>query len=271
MKALTAFGASDGAVGAPGLGFALDPDCGLWRPTTDTVALSTGGTERARWSSTGMSVGSAAAATSTLDVAGSSATAVTSITGALTLTAAHSVIFASAAGGAFTVTIPTAVGCTGRRYTIKRVNSGANNVTVTAATNIDGVASVVLTTLHDSLVIVSDGSTWYIEQFHRTVGAWTAPTLTNSWVNFNSGFTPAGYRRIGDQIYLRGLISSGTVGAAAFTLPAGFRPAISELWASIANNALCRMQVNSDGTVVVDAGNAPSNAFVSILGQFSTA
>ena len=43
---------------------------------------------------------------------------------------ADSVIFADATLAAFTVTLPSASGLAGRQYTIKRVNSGSNNVTV---------------------------------------------------------------------------------------------------------------------------------------------
>lgn len=51
----------------------------------------------------------------TLAVNGSLSTAVASKTAAYTLTATDSVIRADASGGAFTVTLPTAVGCTGAR------------------------------------------------------------------------------------------------------------------------------------------------------------
>lgn len=53
---------------------------------------------------------------------------------------------------------------------------------------------------------------------------WTAPTLTNSWVNYGGSESTAGYRKIGDRVELRGLIKDGTLAAAAFTLPTGFRP-----------------------------------------------
>jgi hypothetical protein len=54
---------------------------------------------------------------------------------------------------------------------------------------------------------------------------WTNVTFQNGWVNYGAGQQNAQYRKIGDLVYLRGGIKSGTNGLAAFTLPVGFRPA----------------------------------------------
>ncbi len=60
----------------------------------------------------------------------------------------------------------------------------------------------------------------------RFTPKWTAPTLQNSWVDFGSGFAPAGYYKDPDgRVYLRGLVKDGTDNATIFTLPEGFRPA----------------------------------------------
>lgn len=66
----------------------------------------------------------------------------------------------------------------------------------------------------------------------QTVGALFA-VMFPSWTNVGS-FSPTwanaatyetvGYRREGGRIWLKGSISGGTTGTAAFTLPAGFRP-----------------------------------------------
>ena len=54
--------------------------------------------------------------------------------------------------------------------------------------------------------------------------AWTAVTFQNSWVNYGSPYGNVMYRKVGDRVFLRGVMKNGTVGAAAFTLPVGFRP-----------------------------------------------
>jgi hypothetical protein len=72
------------------------------------------------------------------------------------------ILTGDATGGAFSITLPTAVGITGRAYTIKRINSGANAVTVatTGGQTIDGAATVALSTQWQVLRVVSDGANW---------------------------------------------------------------------------------------------------------------
>lgn len=53
--------------------------------------------------------------------------------------------------------------------------------------------------------------------------AWTTPTYQNGWVEYAAG-RGAQYRKIGDIVYIRGIIKNGTAGLTAFTLPSGFRP-----------------------------------------------
>lgn len=53
---------------------------------------------------------------------------------------------------------------------------------------------------------------------------WIAVTFTNGWVNYGGGWAVAAYRKIGSQVYLKGLVKNGTVNAAIFQLPAGYRP-----------------------------------------------
>lgn len=160
------------------------------------------------------------------EIAGSLTTATTAITGATTLTDAHSVVLASATGGAFSVTVPTAVGCAGRRYTIKRTNSGANAVTVAAATLIDGDASVILSAQYATIVIVSDGATWQLENY--LPGLWTAytPTWTasSSPPSIGNGSLTARFLKVGRLCHLELLVSFGSttnggVGFYTFSLP----------------------------------------------------
>jgi hypothetical protein len=74
------------------------------------------------------------------------------------------IIIANATSGAITITLPTAVGTDGRTYTIKRINSGSNVVTVgtTSTQNIDGAITYQLTAQYKYIKVVSDGSNWVI-------------------------------------------------------------------------------------------------------------
>lgn len=69
------------------------------------------------------------------------------------------------AGGAVTVTLPTATTCTGRVYVIKRISAGVNNVTIntTSSQTIDGSTTRTLITQYASITVISNGTNWDIE------------------------------------------------------------------------------------------------------------
>jgi len=92
------------------------------------------------------------------------ATALATKSAAYTLTATDSVILADATSAVFTCTLPTAVGITGRQYTIKRINAGSNNVTVgcAGAETIDGATTYSLTSQYQSITVVSNNVGWLI-------------------------------------------------------------------------------------------------------------
>jgi hypothetical protein len=57
------------------------------------------------------------------------------------------------------------------------------------------------------------------------IESWNSASLTNGWTNYGGSWAPAGYYKDAQGIvHLRGLIKSGTVGSAEFTLPSGYRP-----------------------------------------------
>lgn len=94
---------------------------------------------------------------------------------------------------------------------------------------------------------------------------WNAPTLTNSWLNYGTPFNPTGYwRDPNGVVHLRGVIKSGTIGSSALTLPAGYRPANSEIFVAISNGAIGRAVVDASGGVTPDIG---SNVYFSLDGM----
>lgn len=96
--------------------------------------------------------------------------------------------------------------------------------------------------------------------------AWTAVTFQNSWVNFNVAYQPVQYRKVGDEVQLRGFMSTGTMSAVAFTLPAGFRPLFINLMGTIANSAIAQLAIDPSGTCSPTVG---SNAWFSVACRFS--
>lgn len=90
--------------------------------------------------------------------------AVTSKTTTYTITTSDAVVLCSASGGAFTVTLPTAVGNTGKIFHIKKTDSSANAVTIDGdgSETIDGAATKAVQIQYQSFTLVSDGTNWSI-------------------------------------------------------------------------------------------------------------
>lgn len=62
----------------------------------------------------------------------------------------------------------------------------------------------------------------------HNVGGVGEPAFQNSWSNFAAGFQVARFRLCGGgtQVEVQGMVKTGTLGTAVFTLPAGYRPAL---------------------------------------------
>jgi hypothetical protein len=120
--------------------------------------------ERLRIHSSGNVGVATAAPTSTLQVTGSVAKSITVKTASYTATAADHSIICNNTGGAITISLPAAGGCTGRIYIIKKVSGILLNVTIdpNASETIDGGSTRVLTMQNEGVMIQSDGSNWYV-------------------------------------------------------------------------------------------------------------
>lgn len=147
-------------------------------------------------------------------------------TGAYTLTAADVVVAGDASAGAFTLTLPTAAGITGRIYTVKKIDTSTNALTIgtTSSQTIDGATTLVLRTPALAVQVVSDGSNWQVIDV-TSFDPWHSMTLLNSWVN-SAGNQNAKYRALGmNQVQVVGYITSGTItnSTTIATLPVGYR------------------------------------------------
>ena len=66
---------------------------------------------------------------------------------------------------------------------------------------------------------------WIRARLYDDDSGWQTPTLLNGWVNYDTNaYQAARYRKIGDEVYITGLVRSGTLGTAVFNLPVGYRP-----------------------------------------------
>jgi hypothetical protein len=94
-----------------------------------------------------------------------------------------------------------------------------------------------------------------------------SPTLLNSWANKGGGYNVAGFMVHDDGfVELYGTITGGTLGAAAFTLPANARPGFSHLFVTAGDTSggtAATITVFADGNVTCSAA---SNTTVSLDG-----
>ena len=115
---------------------------------------------------------------------------------------------------------------------------------------------------------VYNGSTWDLVTSYAA--PWSTATLVNSWANFGSGNQDAQYRKIGDIVYVRGMVKNGTTtaGTTIYNLPVGYRPLTQQVFPTIdGNNAIGRFDVTTAGNLIIQVG--ANNAFL-INGSFST-
>lgn len=100
---------------------------------------------------------------STLDVRGSIALAYRSFTGATSAAITDNTLIFTGTS-ATTLTLPTAVGISGRSYWIKNASSNSSALTIatTSSQTIDGATSLVLTQQNRVVNVVSNGTSWYI-------------------------------------------------------------------------------------------------------------
>ena len=92
----------------------------------------------------------------------------------------------------------------------------------------------------------------------HTVGDLGEPPFQNSWVAFGSTFAPPRfYKDATGCVVLEGLAKSGTLNAAMFTLPVGYRPGVNEhIYQIVQSNSVAAVvEVQSSGVVLVNGSS----------------
>lgn len=123
---------------------------------------SHGGYERLRITSAGYVGVNTASPNSFFHNSGSQAYAYRAISALRTLDGTD--YFIDCTANTFTVTLPTAVGITGRTYIIKNSGTGAITISTTSAQTIDTVAggTIILRNTFENVVLISDGANWKV-------------------------------------------------------------------------------------------------------------
>lgn len=141
------------------------------------------------------------------------------VTAAYAILTTDQVIFVS--GGAFSVTLPTAVGVSGKTYDVIKTDTSLTNIITIATTSsqtIRGAASVTLNTQNEVWRLVSDGSNWQVLD-HQAITAPVSYTPTFTAFGTVTSILMSSWRE-GDSLYTRGHFVSGspTTAKAKFTL-----------------------------------------------------
>jgi hypothetical protein len=102
------------------------------------------------------------------------------------------------------------------------------------------------------VAITNDGAPIILGHIAVEDGTIIAPTLLNTygwWADTNFG-NPGGYTKRGNIVFLYGLLTAGTAGSPAFTLPAGYRPQKNWLFmGGTGTNTVGRFDVMPSGSV----------------------
>lgn len=88
--------------------------------------------------------------------------AISTKTGAYTVTSADYTLLGNATTASFTITLPAASTVSGKVFNFKKIDSSANTVTVSSASNIDGSASKILSTQYSGFTVQSDGTVYHV-------------------------------------------------------------------------------------------------------------
>jgi hypothetical protein len=92
--------------------------------------------------------------------------------------------------------------------------------------------------------------------------AGTGVAFQNAWTNFGAPLDGASYFKDREgTVWIKGSISTGAIGAVAFTLPVGYRPSAQRIFAELSNGAIGRLDIKANGDVIPTAG---SNVLFSI-------
>lgn len=95
------------------------------------------------------------------------------------------------------------------------------------------------------------------------IGAIGAPAFENTWSNLGGFDGAAFWKDASGVVHLRGVVTGGTMSQPVFHLPVGFRPPGSQIFGTVSNGAIGRIDIAAGGDVVPVVGN---NAWVALNG-----
>ena len=162
-------------------------------------------------------------------------------------------------------------------YTFQYQINGTGGAWTTAFTGQNTTSFSVTTAAHGDIVYGRANATnaasptpqtsAYSSNASTTVPIWVTPVLQNSWTDYGSTFTGAGYTKTSaGVVMLKGLIKNGTAtqGTVIATLPVGYRPTAKLIFQVTTNsNTSGRIDIETNGNITVHTVN---NGWVTLSG-----
>ena len=112
-----------------------------------------------------LSIAAGTSPNSTIQIGGSLATAVSTKTASYTAGTQDHTILCNTSAGALSISLPSPSGATGRIYAVKKISNDANAVSIVTyygSSTIDGQSTYTLASQYNSVIITTDGTSWYV-------------------------------------------------------------------------------------------------------------
>lgn len=106
-------------------------------------------------------------------------------------------------------------------------------------------------------------SNFYVQNSGGIVDVTNGEPALISGLNLQNGWTASAgtyyWKDSGGVVHLSGNVDTGVAGTVAFILPAGYRPAQTKTWATVANNAFAKLTIDSSGNATPFDSNINHN------------
>lgn len=85
--------------------------------------------------------------------------------------------------------------------------------------------------------------------------------LVNGWTDYGAPYGPVYYRKVDDEVQLRGLMSGTTAISTVCTMPVGYRPQYEPIFICSCANGMVEVRVTTGGAVNITGSGVPAPAW----------